>query len=133
MATWKLILKYLLGLLFIVAGIVHFLIPEFFMAVMPPWMSLHLFLVLLTGATEIIAGVLLLIPRTSRLGAWLIVGHLLAFFTIHIDMVIRADAFPDIPLWILWLRLVFQFVFLAWAWPFVGWPLFEKANATKAV
>ncbi len=106
--------------------------PEFYTKLMPLWLPAHKFLVLLSGGTEILAGVLLLIPKMSRLGACLVVGHLLIFFTVHIDMIVRAEAFPEIPLWALWVRLVFQFVFLAWAWPFVGWPLFEKTSTAKS-
>ncbi len=110
-------LKYLLGVAFVLAGINHFRTPDFYIRIMPDYIPAHAFMVYLSGVTEILAGLLLLIPKTQRWGAWAIVGHLVAFFPVHIWMIQKADRFSDVPLWGLWARLAFQFVFLAWA----GW------------
>ena len=64
---------------------------------------------------EILSGVLLLVPRTSRWGAWLIVAQLVVFLTVHVWMVQHAERYPDIPVAALWLRIAIQFVLIAWA------------------
>ena len=112
----KTILKYLLGAFFILAGVNHFRSPDFYLNIMPLWMPLHSELVFLSGVTEVIAGVMLLLPRWSVWGAWFIVAHLVVFFIVHIDMIVHAERYADeAPLWALWVRIVVQFVFIAWA------------------
>lgn len=62
----KLILKYLLAVFFILAGLNHFRSQEFYMRMMPPFLPWHLFLVYLSGFAEIALGILLLIPYSLR-------------------------------------------------------------------
>ncbi len=56
----------LLGLLFVVAGALHFRAPEVYEQIMPPYLPLHRELVYLSGALEI-AGGLGLLPRRFML------------------------------------------------------------------
>lgn len=113
----KFVLQVLLGVLFVGAGVNHFLNPGFYLKIMPAYIPMHGLMVSLSGITEIIAGVMLLVPALTRWGAWLIIGHLLIFFTVHIWMLQRAnDLYKDVPVAALWGRLLFQFVFLAWAY-----------------
>jgi uncharacterized membrane protein len=115
----KLVLKILLGVAFILGGINHFINPAFYVKMMPGYIPLHHAMVILSGVTEIAVGVMLLIPATSRLGAWGIIAHLLVFLTVHIWMLQKADTlYKDLPVGALWGRLAFQFVFIAWAYWF---------------
>ena len=121
MKILKAVMRYLLAAFFIFAGVNHFLNPDFYINIMPGYMPAHGFLVGLSGVTEIIAGVMLAIPATSRLGAWFIIAHLVIFFAVHIDMiVVWEEKFreQDIPLGALYGRIVFQFIFIAWAFWF---------------
>jgi uncharacterized membrane protein len=111
--------KYLLVTFFIFGGGMHFVNPDFYLPMMPPYIPAHGFMVLLSGATEILAALLLAIPKTSKWGAWFIVAHLLVFFTVHIYMIQEADTlFADVPLMALWFRIPVQFLFIAWAFWF---------------
>jgi uncharacterized membrane protein len=97
---------------------------------MPPYIPAHEFMVMLSGATEIIAGIMLAIPKTSKAGAWFIIAHLVVFFTVHIYMIQEADTkFSELPIGGLWFRIVMQFVFIAWAFWFTrdGAPAKENA------
>jgi uncharacterized membrane protein len=114
----KIIMKYLLALFFVVAGVNHFLNPEFYTNIMPGYMSWHYELVIISGVTEILAGVLLAIPKTSRIGAWAMVAMLLAFMPVHVHMIMNATQYSDVPLVLLWVRIPLQFVFILWAWWF---------------
>lgn len=77
------IFRYLLVIFFLVAGFNHFRDPEFYLPMMPPYIPAHEFMVMFSGITEIVAAILLAIPKTSRIGAWFIIAHLLIFFTVH--------------------------------------------------
>ena len=111
----KTISKYLLAMFMIVAGIMHFATPAFFLKIMPPYLPLHKELVLLSGVFELVSGVLLLVPQTSRLAAWGIVALLLAVFPANLYLYQHQDILPASPL-IHFLRLPLQGVFILWAY-----------------
>lgn len=118
------VLRVLLGALFLVAGSNHFLSPAFYLDIMPRWLPAHGFLVFLSGLTEMAAGVLLLIPRFTRWGAWLIVAHLVAFMPVHVDMLVHAERYPQLPREALWARIFIQLLLIGWAL------LFTRRRAT---
>ena len=66
------------------AGTLHFIKPDFYLKIMPPYLPLHLELVYLSGFFEIALGVLLLVPRLSRFAAWGIIALLIAVFPANI-------------------------------------------------
>ena len=115
----KLILKWLFGVIFILAGINHFLNTNFYLKIMPPYLPWHLFLVYLSGVFEIILGALLLIPKFSRLAAWGLIALLVAVFPANIYMAMNTELFPEINPMLIWLRLPLQFLLIAWAYWFI--------------
>lgn len=105
--------------LYVLAGAMHFLRPEVYRPMMPPWLPWHDALILLSGAAEILLGVLLLAPATRRLAAWGVILLLVAVFPANLHV-----AWNDVPLfgaaqgagvWN-WVRLPFQFLLAWWAW-----------------
>ena len=48
----KTTLKYVLGIAFAIAGANHFVMTDFYLSIMPPYLPLHLFLVYLSGVIE---------------------------------------------------------------------------------
>lgn len=114
----KKILKWLLAIAFIFAGTNHFLNPDFYMRIMPPYLPWHLFLVYLSGVIEIWLGIFLLIPKFSRLAAWGIILFLLAVFPANIYMAMNTELFTDFNPTLIYLRLPLQFVIIAWAFWF---------------
>lgn len=111
--------KYLLTAFFVLSGVNHFLSPDFYLNIMPPYIPAHEVMIALSGATEIIAGIMLAIRKLSKWGAWFIIAHLLTFFTVHIYMIQEASmTFADLPLAVLWIRIPFQFLIIAWAFWF---------------
>jgi uncharacterized membrane protein len=111
----KLISKCLLAIFMIVAGTLHFVNPEFFLKIMPPHLPLHRELVALSGFCEILFGILLLIPKCSRLAAWGIIALLIAVFPANIYLYQNQEILPASPL-IHLLRLPLQGVFILWAY-----------------
>jgi len=116
----KPLLRYVLGILFIAAGLYHFINPDFYLRIMPPYLPWHLFLVHLSGLFESALGIMLLIPKFTRLAAWGLIALLIAVFPANIHMAMNPQLYPDIPPFALWLRLPLQGVFIAWAYWYTG-------------
>jgi uncharacterized membrane protein len=116
MNTIKIILKYLLGIFFVFAGIRHFTDPDFYLKIMPSYLPWHSFLVILSGVIEIALGVLVIIPRSTKLAAWGLIALLLAVYPANIYMAMNQHLYPTFSPLFHWIRLPLQFVFIAWAW-----------------
>jgi uncharacterized membrane protein len=102
--------------LFVLAGLNHFVNPGFYMKIMPPYLPWHLPLVYLSGLFETALGVLLLIPAFTRAAAWGLVALLIAVFPANIHMAVNPQLYPDLTHTALWLRLPLQAVLIAWAY-----------------
>ena len=108
------VLRWLLGVLFVVAGIAHFVAPKFYLAIMPPALPWPVALIYLSGAAEILGGLGVLLPATRKLAGWSLILLLIAVFPANIYAALHG--LGSIPRWILWARLPFQFVFIAWVY-----------------
>lgn len=129
----KMFFKILLAIFFIGAGINHFRDPDFYISIMPDYIPQPEFMVYASGVTEVIAGIMLLVPALSVWGAWFIIAHLVVFFTVHFWMIQHAsDRYAEMPLWQLWLRIVIQVVFIVWAWWFVTPDAGKQTKAATA-
>ena len=117
----KRVFQWLLAALFIVSGTLHFVRTDFYLRLMPPYLPAHRELVYLSGVIEFGLGVLLLVPRYTRLAAWGLIATLIAVFPANLHAAMTAGtpeaALPGEPLW-QWLRLPVQAVFIAWAYWF---------------
>lgn len=111
----KLISKYVLAIFMIGAGTMHFVNPNFFLKIVPPYLPLHEELVLVSGVCEVLLGVLLLIPRCSHLAAWVIIALMIAVFPANVYLYQHQDILPASPI-IHLLRLPLQGVFNLWAY-----------------
>src|SRR5262245_16646572 len=85
----KSVLRYVMAAFYIWAGINHFVRPEFYLNIMPPYIPLHTELVYLSGIIEIVLGVLVAIPRTAAMAAWGIILMLIAFLPVHVHMLVN--------------------------------------------
>lgn len=115
MHTIKLILKYLLAIAFVLAGINHFLNPAFYLRMMPPYFPAPSFLIYLSGFLEIALGILLVIPKYTRRAAWGIVALLVAVYPANFYMAQNPELFSEFSPWMIRLRLPLQFIIIAWA------------------
>jgi len=118
MVIFKLIMKWLFAAIFVSAGTLHWLRPEFFVKVMPSYLPWHLQLVYISGIFEIVLGVMLLIPKCQVLAAWGLVALLIAVFPANVHMALNASDYPQFPAALIWLRLPLQGVLIAWAYWF---------------
>ncbi|PBJ12263.1 DoxX family membrane protein [Flavobacterium sp. ACN6] len=106
---------YLMALLYIGAGINHFRKPGMYIRIIPPVFKNPKLLNILSGAAEIILGLLLTLPFTTHFAAWGIIALLIAIFPANLYMFQNKKAGFGLPLWILFVRLPLQIVLIYWA------------------
>lgn len=105
-----------IALLFIGSGILHFVKPGTYEAIVPDQLPGHREIVYASGAAEI-AGALALLPRESaRWAGWWLIALLIAVFPANVNMAIHAERFRSIPELLLWGRLPLQGLLIAWVW-----------------
>ncbi len=113
----KTVTRYVFGTAFVLAGLNHFIDPDFYVRMMPPYLPWHLALVYLSGVAEAVLGGMLLRRRWSRLAAWGLVALLVAIVPANLHMALNPEEFyPSVPTVLLWLRLPMQGLLIAWAW-----------------
>lgn len=109
----------LMTVFYLVAGINHFLHPDNYYALIPPYFPFHQFINIASGAAEIIFGGLLIFSSSRKAGAFGIVVLLILFIPAHIYMIQKGGCMSVqvcIPAWLAWVRLFpLQFVLIAWA------------------
>ena len=106
----------LFGPFFIAAGLLHFVIPRRYEAIVPDWLPAHRALVYASGVAEIAGGAGVLHAPIRRAASWWSVATLIAVFPANVHMALHADRYP-LPggRAALILRLPLQALFVAWA------------------
>ncbi len=112
----------LLAVLFIVAGILHFVIPQVYLKIMPPYLPWHSALLSISGAAEILGGLGLLAPMliVRHAAAWGLVALLVSVLPANIYMATEHLPLPGImgQSWAQWLRIPLQIPLIYWAWSY---------------
>lgn len=111
----KTLSKYFLALFMTGAGVMHFVNPEFYIRIMPPYLPWHRELVYISGLFEIILGISLVIPICSRWSAWGMIALLIAVFPANIQVFLHQELLPAPP-WLHFLRLSLQGLLILWAY-----------------
>jgi uncharacterized membrane protein len=104
------------GAFFITAGVMHFVIPRTYMAIVPDWLPAHRELVYASGVAEIAGGAGVLHPDTRTAAAWWSVATLVAVFPANLHMALNPDRYK-VPggRAALYARLPLQAGAIAWA------------------
>ena len=114
-------LLYLMGPLYVVAGLLQFVVPELYVQIVPPVFPAALALVYLSGLAEVAVGIGLLLPRTRRYAAWGLVALLVAIFPANVYMATSGVVVEGMPgggdpsALVRWGRLPLQGVLILWA------------------
>lgn len=116
LGIWKKSVLLGLACFFVYFGIDHFINPQFYLAIMPPSFPLHAEAVYISGFFEILGGICLLIPKLRKISGWGLMALLICVYPANIYMAITPEAFPEIPLSFLYLRLALQFLFFYWTY-----------------
>ena len=117
--NFKILTIFVMSFFYIYVGIRHFIEPEWFVQIMPPFLPYHFELVYLSGFFEILFGVMLLFKRTRALACFLIILLLVAVYPANIYL-----AFNEVPQQALgissfmasWVRLPMQFILIGLAY-----------------
>jgi uncharacterized membrane protein len=97
---------------FLGAGVTHFTSPKFFEAIVPDELGRKRELVYGTGVAELLAGAVLLVRPTRRVG-WLLIALLAFVFPANLNQAFRDIDYggnPAPPRWVLFARLPLQAV-----------------------
>lgn len=105
-----------LSLFFVLAGANHFLNPDFYVEMMPPYLPAHLELVYLSGLLESLGGAAVLAPTVRARSGWALVALLIAVFPANLHMALNPELFPDMSSAALYLRLPLQIPLIGWAY-----------------
>ena len=109
--------RLLLGVLFLLAGVMHFVVPGAYVRIVPEWLPSPRLIVLVSGVFEVLGGVGVLVPSTRRFAAWGLIALLVAVLPANVQMALdHATKWRSIPGWILWARLPLQLPLIWWAW-----------------
>ena len=102
-----------MGLFVLFAGITHFTSPDFFNDIVPPWLPpSESFWTYVSGAAEIVIGVMLLFPSTRRKGALAAAWLFVLVYPANLYMTWDWRDRPATEQLVSWGRLPFQFLFI---------------------
>ncbi len=115
---FKWVLRILLAIFFIVAGVAHFLKTSSYMQIVPPFLPHPREIVWISGVCEIMGGIGLLVPRVRRLAGYGLIALLIAVFPANIYMAVDNVGINGVNVSpaLLWLRLPLQLVLIFWVW-----------------
>ena len=87
MKYFKLLTIYFMSFSYTYVGIRHFIDPDFFLSIMPNYLTFHLEFVYLSGIAEVVLGLMLLSKKTRKTGAIGIIILLIFVFPANIHLV----------------------------------------------
>jgi uncharacterized membrane protein len=103
---------------YIVAGINHFIHPGSYRQIMPHWVPLPDVMILISGVCEVLFALLLIYPISRRAAAYGIILLLIAIFPANVQMTLNYFHESRPGLWFTILRLPLQLVLIWWAYGF---------------
>jgi uncharacterized membrane protein len=108
----------LLGVLMVLAGLVHFVNPEPYLMMMPDYLPWHEALVFISGVFEVLLGAALFVPKLREYAGWGLIALFIAVLPANIWMASEGIQPPGMEMSPTgaWVRVAFQAVFIYWAW-----------------
>ncbi len=108
--------RWLFTAVFLASGLFHFLNPGLYIRLMPDWVPYPGPAVLVSGFFEIAGGVGLIIPRFRRVAVLVLIVLLMIFLVVHLHPLGNEGEIMRglvLPMWVIWARIVFQFMMMA--------------------
>jgi len=103
-----------IAVFFLGGGIGHFVLPDFFVAIVPGYVPKPYAVVAISGMCELAGALGILWPRTRRIAGIGLLLLIMAVFPANVNMALHAEAYPAFAPWLLYARLPLQLVLLAW-------------------
>jgi uncharacterized membrane protein len=110
---------YFMALIYILAGIMHFVYPAMYERIIPSWIPSRKGAVYLSGVLEITFGAALFFPAVSKLALYGIIGLLILFIPVHTHMLRDEKAAMGLPIWVRILRIPLQGLLIYWAYVYL--------------
>jgi len=108
---------YIMSIFYISVGINHFIEPEWFIQIVPPYLSTYdLELVYISGIFEVMFGILILFKKTRYYAAWGLILTLAAVFPANIYLAQSDGLAMGTSAAVAWYRLPFQSLFIVLAY-----------------
>ncbi len=108
--------RILLGFFFIAAGANHFLNPSFYLSIIPPWLPWPEAMNDISGAAEIAGKMAVFVLSLRKAAGWDLIALLIAVFPANLNMALHGWQGVEIAPWLLWVRLPFHLVYIAWVY-----------------
>lgn len=108
---------YLMGLLYVLAGINHFVHPDFYLKMLVGFLPYPEILNAVSGVAEIVLGVGICVPMTRKWSAYGLILLLIAIFPANVNMALHAEQW-SFSMAALYLRLPIQFLLIWWAYAY---------------
>ena len=105
-----------LGIFISVAGVGHFLVPDFYVRMITPSLPAPSLLVYISGVAELILALVLLSGCALRFTRWGMIALFVMIFPANIYMAQHPEVFPEFSHMSLLIRLPVQILFLVWTW-----------------
>ena len=109
---WQRVALFVVFFWFFFGGIAHFALTDLEARIVPPQIPDPRDVVLISGILELAGAFGLLLPWTRRAAGWGLFLLTLAVTPANIYMLHIHDQFPQVPVWLLWVRLPLQLVLL---------------------
>ncbi|WP_308990812.1 hypothetical protein QLS71_012760 [Mariniflexile litorale] len=110
---------YLMALLYIAAGVNHFIKPKIYLRIMPIYLPKHKLLVFLSGIAEVFLGIMVCVPLVKDISLIFIITMLIVFLLVHFYMLSSKKASAGLPKWLLILRIPLQILLMYWAYSYL--------------
>ena len=92
--------------------------PAPYLAIMPTYVPWPAAVIVLSGVAEILGGLGVCFRATRATAGWCLIALLVAVFPANIHAISTGMVIGEhlIPAWMLWARLPFQLLFIAWVY-----------------
>ena len=123
----RLVMRAILALFYLVAGIVHLKSPEAFLPIVPDWVPSPRLVVIATGCCEVAGAIGLFVPRVMQLAGFMLALYAVCVFPANIKHAIDGVSVSGLPSswWYHAPRFVLQPVLVWWAFycvRLIDWP-----------
>ncbi len=105
-----------ISLFFLTGSIAHFLLTDFFIKIMPDYLSYHWEIVIASGVLELLGAIAILIPKSRLLAGYGLIILCVVVFPANVNMALHPEKFAEIPVVFLYLRLPLQILLIWFIW-----------------
>lgn len=101
---------------FVIGGMAHFIYPEPFLRIMPPYIPFHLACVYISGALELLGTIGLWVKPVRSLAGYGLMALTTVVTLANVHMFQHPNLFPSIPYWLLIVRFPVQIALIWLIW-----------------